>query len=116
MTSQPSSFALGVVIPRLAGRYVDIVHMVSSMSSSPAVTIGPRPRVDDRHLVRVASHLTERDRVVTRSSTTIACAPACSCATAPSPRCGAPKRDSTFSMSCVWFDRFHPHQWPGLAS
>jgi len=36
------------------------------MSSSWAVSIGPRPRVDDRHLLRVASHLTERDRVVIR--------------------------------------------------
>jgi hypothetical protein len=34
--------------------------------SSLARATGPRPRVDDRHLLRLASHLTVRDRQIIR--------------------------------------------------
>lgn len=85
------------------------------MSSSSAVSIGPRARVDDRHLLRLASHLTERDRLVIRllyQHRVLTSLQVCDVAFSSVRRAEA-RLHALYELRVV--DRFRPHQWPGSA-
>jgi hypothetical protein len=85
------------------------------MSSSPALSIGPRPRVDDRHLLRVVSHLTERDRVLVRllfDHRVLTSLQVCDVAFLSVRRAEA-RLHALYELRVV--DRFRPHQYPGSA-
>src|SRR5438105_7057155 len=85
------------------------------MSSSPAVFTGSRLRLDDRHLLRLASHLTERDRVLVRllfEHRVLTSLQVCDVAFSSVRRAEA-RLHALYELRVV--DRFRPHQWPGSA-
>lgn len=85
------------------------------MSSSSGVSVGPRPRVDDRHLLRLASHLTERDRVLIRllyDHRVLTSLQVCDVAFSSIRRAEA-RLQALYELRVV--DRFRPHRWPGSA-
>ena len=83
------------------------------MTSS--LTAGPRPRVDDRYLSRLASHITDRDRQVIRllyEHRVLTSMQVCDVAFASVRRAEA-RLHALYELRVV--DRFRPHQWPGSA-
>jgi hypothetical protein len=83
--------------------------------SSVARATGPRPRVDDRHLLRLASHLTLRDRRIIRllyEHRLLTSLQVCDIAFSSVRRAEA-RLPTLYQLRVV--DRFRPHQWPGSA-
>lgn len=83
------------------------------MPSSRGVFTGPRPRVDDRHLLSLASHLTERDRVVIRllyEHRVLTTPQVCDVAFS-SVRRAEVRLHALYELRVA--DRFRLHQWPG---
>jgi hypothetical protein len=83
--------------------------------SSFARAAGPRPRVDDRHLLRLASHLTPRDRRIIHllyEHRVLTSLQVCDVAFWSVRRAEA-RLHTLYELRVV--DRFRPHQWPGSA-
>lgn len=83
--------------------------------ASRARAAGPRPRVDDRHLLRLASHLTPRDRQIIRllyEHRVLTSRQVCDVAFSSVRRAEA-RLHTIYELRVV--DRFRPHQWSGSA-
>ncbi len=85
------------------------------MTASSVRSIGPRSRVDDRHLFRVASHLTDRDRLLIEllyDHRVLTSLQVCDVAFSSVRRAEA-RLHALCELRVV--DRFRPHRWPGSA-
>jgi hypothetical protein len=85
------------------------------MTSSAATGAGPRVRVDDHHLLRVASRLTDRDHELIRllyQHRVLTSSQVCDIAFSSVRRAEA-RLHALYQLRVV--DRFRPQQWPGSA-